>query len=107
MSIKFSGIIALLGLGIVLNGGAARAVAELKVGDKAPDFTLKASDGKTYSLSDFKGKKGVVIAWFPRAFTGGCTKECKSFKANSEALKATNVAYFTASVDPLEGDKGN
>ena len=107
MSIKFSGIIALLGLGIVLNGGAARAAEELKVGDKAPDFTLKASDGKTYSLADFKGKKGVVIAWFPKAFTGGCTAECKSFKANSEALKATSVAYFTASVDPVEGDKGN
>ena len=84
-----------------------RAAEELKVGDKAPDFTLKASDGKTYSLADFKGKKGVVIAWFPKAFTGGCTAECKSFKASSDALKSTNVAYFTASVDPVEGDKGN
>jgi alpha-amylase len=42
------------------------AADELKVGDKAPDFTLKASDGKTYSLSDFKGKQAVVINWFPR-----------------------------------------
>ena len=44
---------------------------ELKVGDPAPDFTLKASDGKTYTLSDFKGRKAVVLAWFPKAFTGG------------------------------------
>ena len=102
MSIKFSGIIAMLGLGIVLNGSAARAAEELKVGDKAPDFTLKASDGKTYSLADFKGKKGVVIAWFPKAFTGGCTAECKSFKASSDALKSTDIAYFTASVDPVD-----
>jgi peroxiredoxin Q/BCP len=101
MSIKVTGIIALLGLAIALNGGAARA-AELKVGDKAPDFSLKASDGKTYSLADFKGKKGVVIAWFPKAFTSGCTAECKSFKASSDALKATDVAYFTASVDPAD-----
>ena len=51
--------------------------AELKVGDNAPNFELKGSDGKTYRLSDFKGKKPVVIAWFPKAFTGGCTKSAK------------------------------
>ena len=45
--------------------------AELKAGDPAPDFSLPASDGKTYALSDFKGKQAVVIAWFPKAFTGG------------------------------------
>ena len=43
---------------------------ELKVGDKAPDFSLPGSDGKTYSLADFKGKT-VILAWFPKAFTGG------------------------------------
>ena len=43
---------------------------ELKVGDKAPDFKLEGSDGKTYSLADLKGKT-VVLAWFPKAFTGG------------------------------------
>jgi thioredoxin-dependent peroxiredoxin len=43
---------------------------ELKVGDMAPDFTLKASDGQTYTLSKLKGKT-VVLAWFPKAFTGG------------------------------------
>jgi peroxiredoxin Q/BCP len=43
---------------------------ELKVGDTAPDFTLPASDGQTYSLSKLKGKF-VVLAWFPKAFTAG------------------------------------
>jgi peroxiredoxin Q/BCP len=43
---------------------------ELKVGDQAPDFKLPGSDGKTYSLADLKGK-AVVLAWFPKAFTGG------------------------------------
>jgi len=44
---------------------------QLKVGDKAPNFTLRATDGKTYSLSDFKGKKNVVLAIYVLAFTGG------------------------------------
>jgi peroxiredoxin Q/BCP len=43
---------------------------DLKVGDTAPDFTLPASDGQTYSLAKLKGKF-VVLAWFPKAFTGG------------------------------------
>jgi peroxiredoxin Q/BCP len=51
--------------------GAMAQTKELAVGDPAPDFSLPASDGKTYKLSDFKGKKAVVLAWFPKAFTGG------------------------------------
>jgi cytochrome oxidase Cu insertion factor (SCO1/SenC/PrrC family) len=43
----------------------------LKVGDPAPEFTLRATDGKTYKLSDFKGKKNVVLAIYVLAFTGG------------------------------------
>jgi len=43
----------------------------LKVGQAAPDFTLRATDGKTYKLSDFKSKKSVVLAFYVLAFTGG------------------------------------
>ncbi len=43
---------------------------ELKEGDKAPDFSLPGSDGKTHKLADYKGR-AVVLAWFPKAFTGG------------------------------------
>jgi peroxiredoxin Q/BCP len=50
--------------------GAPVLADELKVGDKAPDFSLPGSDGKTHSLSDLKGKT-VVLAWFPKAFTAG------------------------------------
>ena len=42
-----------------------------KVGDQAPDWTLVGSDGKTYKLSSYKGKQGVVVAWYPAALTGG------------------------------------
>jgi peroxiredoxin Q/BCP len=89
-----------LGLGIVLASGPARAAeGELKVGDKAPPFALQGSDGKKYSLDQFKGKKGVVLAWFPKAFTPGCTAECKSLREHSAALKPLKAAYFTVSVD--------
>jgi peroxiredoxin Q/BCP len=94
-----------LAIGLVLLGGASVAQAELKVGDKAPEFTLQGSDGKTYSLDQFKGKSGVVIAWFPKAFTGGCTRECKSLRENSKALHELKAAYFTASVDTPEENK--
>ena len=50
---------------------AAADAPMLKKGDAAPNFTLKGSDGKTYKLSQFRGKKAVVVAWFPKAFTGG------------------------------------
>jgi peroxiredoxin Q/BCP len=54
----------------LLAGTGAAQQAELKVGDPAPDFTLPATDGKTYSLHDLKGQ-WVVLAWFPKAFTAG------------------------------------
>jgi peroxiredoxin Q/BCP len=80
---------------------------ELKVGDPAPDFELKGSDGKLYHLGEFKDKQAVVVAWFPKAFTPGCTDECKSMKENSAALHKFDVVYFTASLDKVEGEKGN
>jgi peroxiredoxin Q/BCP len=60
----------------VLFSGAVLAMsgsvnAELKVGDDVPDFKMVGSDGKTYSNTDFKGKQAFVIAWYPKAFTGG------------------------------------
>jgi len=48
----------------------AEPSVDLKPGDEAPDFTLIGSDGRTYRLRDLRGHE-VVIAWFPKAFTGG------------------------------------
>jgi peroxiredoxin Q/BCP len=90
-----------------LGAGTLHGAADLQVGDKAPDFSLAASDGKTYRLSDFKGKKAVVVAWFPRAFTQGCTIECRSLAANGAKIRQYEVAYFMASTDPVDGEKGN
>ena len=98
---------ALLTASLVL-GLATAAMAQtvdLKVGDQAPNFKLQATDGKTYQLSDFKGKQAVVVAWFPAAFTRGCTIECKSLAENGDKIKMYDVSYFMASVDPIEKNK--
>ena len=61
----------LAALSVAALGQQAPPKTNLKVGDRAPDFTLRATDGKTYKLSDFKGKKNVVLAIYVLAFTGG------------------------------------
>jgi peroxiredoxin Q/BCP len=93
-----TGLLAALSISLMAQAPAA----ELKVGDPAPNFKLQATDGKTYQLSDFKGKKAVVVAWFPKAFTQGCTIECKSLAENGDKIRKYDVSYFMASVDPLE-----
>ena len=50
---------------------AATTAVALEVGDQAPDFLLEATDGESYSVSQFKGKEAVVIAWYPKAFGPG------------------------------------
>ncbi len=62
--------IALVALGLAF-ASAGAGTKEPDVGDLAPAFTLPGSDGKTHRLADFKGKEAVVLAWFPKAFTGG------------------------------------
>jgi peroxiredoxin Q/BCP len=97
-------VLILAGLGFAAVPAAA---GDLKVGDQAPNFKLQATDGKTYQLTDFKGKESVVLAWFPKAFTQGCTIECKSLAEHGDMIKKYNAQYFMISVDPLDGDKGN
>jgi thioredoxin-dependent peroxiredoxin len=79
--------------------------ADLSVGDAAPDFSLVGTDGKTYALADFKGKQAVVLAWYPKAYTSGCTIECKSLAQNGNLIREYDVTYFMASVDPIDKNK--
>ena len=77
----------------------------LQPGDPAPDFALPASDGKTYRLSDFRGRSAVVVAWFPKAFTAGCTSECRSIGLSKRALAGFDAAVFAASCDDVETNR--
>ena len=95
-------LLAAAGLFLALATAHAEDAAVVKEGEKAPDFKLTGSDGKEYSLKQFAGKQAVVVAWFPKAFTGGCTKECKSMRENGEKIRKYDVAYFTASCDDVE-----
>ncbi len=83
---------------------AATATADdlLVVGSVAPDWTLPGSDGNEYSLSDLRQDGAVVLAWFPKAGTAGCTKECKSLTENGDKIRQFKVSYFMASVDSIE-----
>ena len=63
-------LLAVFGI-VALGQQAPPSKTHLKVGDPAPDFTLRATDGKSYKLSDFKGQKNVVLAIYVLAFTGG------------------------------------
>jgi peroxiredoxin Q/BCP len=58
-------------LGMAGTSAVAQAPVELKVGDMAPAFSAPGSDGKTHTLAESIGKRAVVLAWFPKAFTGG------------------------------------
>jgi peroxiredoxin Q/BCP len=73
----------------------------LKTGDKAPDFTLPSSDGSKVSLSDFKGKK-VILYFYPKDDTPGCTKEACSFRDAIDAFKRKKAVVLGVSADDLK-----
>tara|TARA_R110002167_G_scaffold214068_3_gene418835 strand:- start:137985 stop:138521 length:537 start_codon:yes stop_codon:yes gene_type:complete len=78
---------------------------DLKVGEPAPNFTLQATNGDYYQLSDYKDKQVVVLAWYPMANTRGCTIECKSLVEKGHLIREYNASYFMASVDPLDKNR--
>lgn len=95
---------AALALAVAVVPTQAQDVA-VKVGDKAPAFKLTGTDDKTYTLDQFKGKSAIVIAWYPKALTKGCTAECASIRDELSTLGKYQVQVFGASVDPVELNK--
>ncbi len=78
----------------------------LKVGDKAPDFSLKSGSGETVSLADFKGKKSVVLFFYPKDETSVCTKEACAFRDQFQVFKDLGAEVIGVSSDSEQSHKG-
>jgi mycoredoxin-dependent peroxiredoxin len=89
----------------VLTAQSTPPKTHLKVGDAAPDFTLPATTGKTITLSDFRGKKNVILAFYPAAFTGGCTKEMTSYGAELAKFEGMDTQVFGISTDNVPSQR--
>lgn len=79
---------------------------DVKVGDKAPEFTLKSGSGQNVSLSDFKGKKSVVLFFYPKDETSVCTKEACAFRDQFQVFKDLGAEVIGVSSDSEASHKG-
>jgi peroxiredoxin Q/BCP len=80
-------------------------MVELKVGDKAPDFSLMDEHGRPVNLKDFLGKKPVVLYFYPKDFTSGCTTEACSFRDDYKAYEEKGAVVIGVSLDSVESHK--
>jgi peroxiredoxin Q/BCP len=80
------------------------AKGDLKVGQKAPDFTVLNDKGEKVKLSDFKGKK-VVLYFYPKDDTPGCTKEACAFRDGSDEIKKKGAVVLGVSADSVDSHK--
>ncbi|MEG6566221.1 thioredoxin-dependent thiol peroxidase [Thermoanaerobacterium saccharolyticum] len=76
----------------------------IEVEKEAPDFTLMSSDGKNVSLKDYRGKK-VVLYFYPKDNTPGCTKEACQFRDNIDSIEDNDAVVIGVSLDDLESHK--
>lgn len=78
---------------------------EVKVGDKAPDFEGPTGEGNSLGLKDFLGKKNVVLYFYPKDDTSGCTREACSFRDNLQPLRSLGAEIIGISTDSVESHK--
>ena len=83
-------------------GGTADNIS---IGDTAPNFSLQDKNGKSYSLSDYKDKSPVVVYFYPKANTPGCTKEACGIRDDFSKFKENGIVIFGISVDSKEDIK--
>jgi peroxiredoxin Q/BCP len=79
-------------------------MAKLKVGDRAPDFSLPDQNNQTVSLSDFEGRK-LLLYFYPKAETPGCTRQAISIRDAAEELHSAGVAFVGISPDTPQEQK--
>lgn len=84
----------------------AVAIPTVKAGDAAPDFTATDMNGKLWKLSDLKGRKNLLLTFFPKCFTGGCANHLSSLRDRQKEFDALDVQILAVSVDPADGEKG-
>ena len=77
----------------------------LKAGDKAPDFSLRTDEGNTVKLSDFEGKSTIILYFYPKDQTPGCTREACNFRDNLEKFNELGVKVLGVSVDDVDSHK--
>jgi len=77
----------------------AQTDMKLKAGDKAPDFTLQDAFGISYKLSSYKGKSPVIVYFYPKAGTSGCTKEACGIRDDWSKFKQNNIPVLGISTD--------
>ncbi len=82
-----------------MNSNGRAETATLKVGDAAPDFTLKTANREDWHLSDFRGKKNVVLAFVPFAFSAVCSTQLPSYEAELDRFKGFDSEVVGISVD--------
>jgi len=78
---------------------------KVKVGDSAPDFEGPSSDGTRLGLKDFVGKKNVVLYFYPKDDTPGCTKEACGFRDNLDSVRKMGAEVIGVSLDSVESHK--
>src|SRR5574338_29111 len=101
---KWIFIITLLTAVMVLQSCGGNA-ENLKVGNPTPDFTLQDSDGNNYTLSDYRGKSPVVVYFYPKANSPGCTTEACGIRDSFAKFKENNIIIFGVSVDSKKAIK--
>jgi len=77
----------------------------LKEGDKAPDFSLESQDGKAVRLSDFEGQRTIVLYFYPKDDTPGCTKEACNFRDDIARFRELGAEIIGISTDDVESHK--
>lgn len=97
----------LVALPVVLMGASkAQTPSALKTGDEAPALVVRDANGKTHILGELRGKKSLLITFFPRCFTGNCTSQLTSLRDAYPALQKAGVEVWAVSTDQADGPHG-
>ncbi len=97
--------IAALLMAVIVFQSCGGNAENLKVGNPAPDFSLQDSDGNNYTLSDYKGKSPVIVYFYPKANSLGCTTEACGIRDAFTRFKENNIIIFGISVDSKKSIK--